>query len=248
MRLKDQVVIVTGAARNIGQVYAVGLAREGARVVVADILDTTETVGMIEAEGGQAFGVNVDVTDEAKTKAMAQATVDHFGRIDGLVNNAALFHDIKLRPFWEIPEAEWDRMMSVNLKGIFLCSRAVFPAMKEQNYGRIINIASTTVFKGTQNFLHYVTSKAGVLGFTRALARECGPFGINVNAVSPDYIPHAKDDAERPDHDLMIQKQRIIQRREVPEDVLGSVLFLLSSDSSFITGQTILVNGGIVMR
>ncbi|GIK42585.1 MAG: 3-oxoacyl-ACP reductase [Chloroflexota bacterium] len=248
MRLKGKVVIVTGAARNIGRVYALGLARAGAEVVAADILDCSETVAEVEAAGGKALNVRVDVTDEAATGQMVQATVDRFGRIDGLVNNAAIFHDITLNPFYKISGNEWDRLMAVNLKGPFNCSKAVFPVMKNQGYGRIINIASNTVYKGTEGFLHYVTSKSGVLGFTRALARECGPHGINVNAVAPDYIPHERDDQERPEHDLMIQSQRIIQRRQLPEDVLGTVLFLLSSDADFITGQTLLVNGGIVMQ
>lgn len=248
MRLQDKVIIVTGAARNIGQVYAVGVAREGGKVVVADVLDGSETVGMIEDAGGEVLYVHTDVTDEDATRKMAEATHERFGRIDGLVNNAALFHDLVLKPFYEISGDEWDKLMAVNLKGLFHCCKAVHPFMKAQEYGRIVNIASNTVYKGTGGFLHYVTSKAGVLGFTRALARECGPYGINVNAIAPDYIPHERDDRERPEHDLMIQGQRVIQRRELPEDVLGTLIFLLSSDADFITGQSILVNGGIVMQ
>ncbi|MFQ5914753.1 MAG: SDR family NAD(P)-dependent oxidoreductase [Nitrospinota bacterium] len=248
MRLKDKVVIVTGAARNIGSVYAIGLAREGAKVVAADILDSAKTVGEIEANGGEALPLSVDVTGEEATRRMAEVTREKFGRIDGLLNNAALYHDLSQKPFYEISGEEWDRLMAVNLKGLFNCCKAVFPSMKEQGYGRILNIASNTVYKGTEGLLHYVTSKAGVVGFTRALARECGKHGINVNAVAPDYIPHEKDNRERPEHDLMIQKSRIIQRREAPEDVLGSIIFLLSSDADFIAGQTILVNGGAVLQ
>lgn len=248
MRLEGKVVIVTGAARNIGKVYALGLAREGARVVAADVLECSDTVAEIEAGGAEALAVRADVSDETATRRLAEAAHERFGRIDGLVNNAAIFHDIVLKPFYEITGEEWDRLMAVNLKGLFHCSKAVFPYMKDRGYGRIVNIASNTIYKGTEGFLHYVTSKAGVLGFTRALARECGRHGVNVNAVAPDYIPHERDDRERPDHDLMIQNQRVLQRREVPEDILGTLVFLLSADADFITGQTILVNGGIVMQ
>lgn len=248
MRLEGKVVIVTGAARNIGKVYALGLAREGARVVAADVLECSDTVAEIEAGGAEALAVRADVSDETATRRLAEAAHERFGRIDGLVNNAAIFHDIVLKPFHEITGEEWDRLMAVNLKGLFHCSKAVFPYMKDRGYGRIVNIASNTIYKGTEGFLHYVTSKAGVLGFTRALARECGRHGVNVNAVAPDYIPHERDDRERPDHDLMIQNQRVLQRREVPEDILGTLVFLLSADADFITGQTILVNGGIVMQ
>jgi NAD(P)-dependent dehydrogenase (short-subunit alcohol dehydrogenase family) len=248
MRLAGKVVIVTGAARNIGQVYAVGLSREGAKIVAVDILDCQETAGLIEQAGGEVLPLRVDVTADDSVRQMARSAHEHFGRIDGLINNAAIFHDIVLKPFFEIPEDEWDRLMSVNIKGPFLCAKAVFPYMKEQGNGRIINIGSNTAYKGTQGFLHYVTSKAGIVGLTRALARECGPYGINVNTVAPDYIPHERDDQERPDHDLMIQQQRIIQRRQTPEDVLGAIIFLLSTDADFITGQSLLVNGGIVLH
>jgi 3-oxoacyl-[acyl-carrier protein] reductase len=247
MRLKDKVVIVTGAARNIGRVYAAGLAREGARVVAADILDCSETVREIEAAGGQALGLQTDVADDEDTRRMAAAALERFGRIDGLVNNAAIFGGLALKPFHEITPAEWDRLMAVNLRGMFNCCVAVFPAMKAQGSGRIINIGSNTVYRGVIGFLHYVTSKSGVLGFTRSLARECGPFGITVNSVAPDYIPHPDNDRGEA-HDLAIQKQRAIQRSETPEDVLGTIVFLLSPDADFITGQTILVNGGIFMQ
>ena len=247
MRLKDKVVIVTGAARNIGQVYAVGLAREGARVVASDVLDCAETVSLIDAAGGEALGLRVDVSNEADTRRQAAAAHERFGRIDGLVNNAAIFGGLDLKPFYEITPAEWDRMMAVNLRGMFHCCVAVFPYMKEQGYGRIVNISSNTVYRGVVGFLHYVTAKSGALGFTRALARECGPHGINVNAVAPDYIPHSDNDRGEA-HDQAIQKQRAIQRSQRPEDVLGTVVFLLSPDADFITGQTILVNGGVFMQ
>ena len=248
MRLKDKVVIVTGASRNIGRVYARGLAAEGAKVAAADILDASDTVREIEAAAGEALAVSVDVTDEAAAQRMAAAVHRRFGRIDGLVNNAALYQDLAMKSFWEISVEEWDRVMAVNLRGMFLCCKAVIPYMKTQRYGRVVNIASNTVFKGTPGLIHYVTSKAGVLGFTRTLARECGEFGIHVNSVAPDYIPHAKDDKERPERDAMIQATRAIRRRELPQDLVGTIVFLLSADADFITGQTISVNGGSVMN
>ncbi|HJM43536.1 MAG TPA: 3-oxoacyl-ACP reductase family protein [Nitrospinota bacterium] len=247
MRLEGKVVIVTGAGRNLGRVYAKGLAREGAKVAAADIIDASGTVEEIEAAGGEAMAVSVDVTDEEATWGMAKSVHDRFGRIDGLVNNAALYQDLSLGPFFEITGEEWDRAMAVNLKGVFFCCKAVFPYMKDQEFGRILNIASNTVYKGTVGLIHYVTSKAGILGFTRSLARECGGYGINVNTVAPDYIPHERDNRERPELDEMNQKMRIIQRREVPEDMVGTIVFLLSSDADFITGQTLVVNGGAVM-
>ena len=248
MRLKDKVVIVTGASRNIGRVYARGLAAEGAKVAAADILDASDTVREIEAAAGEALAVSVDVADEAAAQRMAAAVHRRFGRIDGLVNNAALYQDLAMKSFWEISVEEWDRVMAVNLRGMFLCCKAVIPYMKTQRYGRVVNIASNTVFKGTPGLIHYVTSKAGVLGFTRTLARECGEFGIHVNSVAPDYIPHAKDDKERPERDAMIQATRAIRRREMPQDLVGTIVFLLSADADFITGQTISVNGGSVMN
>lgn len=247
MRLKDKVVIVTGASRNIGRVYALGLAAQGAKVVAADILDASETVREIEAAAGEALAVTVDVSDEGATQAMAAAVERRFGRMDGLVNNAALYVDLAMKPFWDIPVDEWDRVMAVNLRGVFLCCKAVVPYMKAQRYGRIINIASNTVFKGTPGLSHYVASKAGVIGFTRTLARECGEFGVNANCLAPDYIPHAKDDAERPERDAMIQAARAIHRREVPQDLVGTLVYLLSADADFVTGQTLSVNGGSVM-
>jgi NAD(P)-dependent dehydrogenase (short-subunit alcohol dehydrogenase family) len=248
MRLKDKVVIVTGASRNIGRVYALGLAAEGAKVAAADILDASDTVREIEGAGGAALDVKVDVSDETATQRMATAVHQRFGRIDALVNNAALYQDLAMKPLSEIRVDEWDRVMAVNLRGLFLCCKAVVPYMKAQRYGRIVNIASNTVFKGTPGLIHYVTSKAGVLGFTRTLARECGEFGILVNTLAPDYIPHAKDDTERPERDAMIQATRAIPRRQLPQDLVGTLVFLLSADADFITGQTISVNGGSVMN
>src|SRR5262247_674486 len=191
-RLEERVIIVTGGAHGIGRAYCEGLAREGARVVVADIDDRgAETVAEALSAGGQeALAVQVDVAQAEATEHMAQAALAQFGGLNGLINNAALFQRPAMSrvPFEQISVEEWDRLMAVNLRGLFLCARAVVPAMKRQRYGKIVNISSGTVFYGAPNAAHYVTSKAGVIGFTRALARELGEFQITVNAIAPGLV------------------------------------------------------------
>ncbi len=247
MRLKDKVAIVTGAARGLGRSYAMRLAKEGAKVVVADLLDGKETVNAAAAQGGEALYVHTDVTSEESTQAMARKVVDHFGRIDVLVNNAALFADLVKRPFWEIPASEWDKVMAVNLKGPFLCAKAVYPQMKKQGKGKIINVSSGTFYKGLPLFLHYVVSKGGNVALTRSMAREVGDAGINVNTIAPGYIEteylkdHPQDPAEMT---TAVIASRCIKRPETPDDLTWTIVFLSSDDSDFITGQTIIVDGG----
>jgi len=245
MRLKDKVVIVTGGARGIGRAYCLGLAAEGARVVVADVLDPKPVVTEIEGRGAQALGVSCDVSREADTQRLATETLARFGRIDALVNNAALYGNLKRRPFMEIPVEEWDQVMAVNLRGLFLCARAVFPTMKAQGKGVIVNIASSTFFKGVADYIHYTTSKGGVVGFTRSLARELGPHGIRVNALAPGFTLSGENEKniseERKRANL---EARMLKRPEVPEDLVGSMIYLLSDDSAFMSGQTLLVDGG----
>ena len=245
MRLKDRVVIVTGGSKGIGRVYCLGVAAEGARVVVADVADPKSTVEEVEARGAQALGVACDVAREEDTLRLATETLARFGRIDVLVNNAALYGPLKRRPFMEIPVDEWDRVMAVNLRGLFLCSRAVFPAMKGQGAGAIINIASGTFFKGVPHYIHYTTSKGGVVGFTRSLARELGDFGIRVNAIAPGFTLSGENEKNMPDEGKAANvRVRMLKRAEVPEDLVGTLIFLASDDSRFITGQTIVVDGG----
>jgi NAD(P)-dependent dehydrogenase (short-subunit alcohol dehydrogenase family) len=245
MRLKDKVVIVTGGAKGIGRAYCLGMAAEGARVVVADVADSKSTVQEVESRGAQALGVACDVSREDDTLRLATETLARFGRVDILVNNAALYGPLKRRPFMEIPVEEWDRVMAINLRGLFLCSRAVFPAMKAQGSGAIINIASGTFFKGVPHYIHYTTSKGGVVGFTRSLARELGEFGIRVNALAPGFTLSGENEKNMPDAGKAANVgMRMLKRAEVPEDLVGTVIFLASDDSRFITGQTIVVDGG----
>jgi len=249
MRLADKVVIVTGGSIGIGHAYSLGLAAEGARVVVADIADPQPTVKEIEARGGQALGVSGDVSREEDTLDLATKTLQRFGRIDVLVNNAALYGTLERRPFMEIPVEEWDRVMAVNLRGLFLCARAVFPAMKAQGKGKIINIASSTFFKGVPNYIHYTTSKGGVVGFTRSLARELGDVGIRVNAIAPGFTLSGENEKNMPEEGKQTNiRMRMLKRAQVPDDLVGTLVFLASDDSDFITGQTIAVDGGSVVH
>jgi len=245
MRLSDRVVIVTGGARGIGRAYCLGVAAEGARVVVADVADPKPTVAEIEARGVQALAVACDVSREADTQRLATETLARFGHIDVLVNNAALYGTLKRRPFMEIPVEEWDRVMAVNLRGLFLCARAVFPAMRAQGKGKIVNIASSTFFKGVPDYIHYTTSKGGVVGFTRSLARELGPFGIRVNAIAPGFTLSGENEKNISEERKRANVEaRMLKRAQMPEDLVGTLVFLASDDSDFMSGQTMLVDGG----
>jgi NAD(P)-dependent dehydrogenase (short-subunit alcohol dehydrogenase family) len=249
MKLNDRVAIVTGAARGIGQAYCLALAREGAHIVAADLLPCAETVAQVQQAGGDAVGMTVDVADAQSTQAMAAQTCERFGRIDILVNNAAIYGGLKLTPFEQIPEAEWDRVMAVNVKGVWLCCKAVMPTMKQQGRGKIINISSDTIWMGVPMFLHYVASKGAVFAFTRALARELSGTGITVNTITPGYtMTEAAQGIADPETVSRLRAwvvdQQIIKRHEEPADLTGTVVFLASEDSDFITGQTINVNGG----
>lgn len=251
MKLKGKVAIITGSSQGLGKAYALRFSQEGARVVVADILDTSGAVQEIEENGGEVLPLHTDVSDEESTLEMTRKTIERFGRVDVLVNNAAVFATLGKKGFSDISPDEWDRVMGVNLKGVFLCCKAVYPQMKKQGKGKIINISSSTFFSGTPNFLHYVTTKGGVVAFTRALARELGDDGINVNAISPGLTlsDGVKGNPMYPEDTLKaVAGTRCFKRIEVPEDLTGTALFLASDDSDFITGQTINVDGGGVMH
>jgi NAD(P)-dependent dehydrogenase (short-subunit alcohol dehydrogenase family) len=247
VRLSGRVAIVTGGARHIGARYARKLAEEGAAVVVADVLDGEPVANEIRSNGGKALALTVDVSSEADTNRMAAEAVTAFGRIDILVNNAAIFINIQRHPFYEISAEEWDRVSAVNIKGPFLCAKAVFPQMKKQKSGKIINISSSTVYWGTPNFLHYVASKAALIGMTRSLAREVGEFNICVNAIAPGLVEHEGQNAPKALTELQL-KERSIKRLQTPEDLLGTLVFLCSSDSDFMTGQTIVLDGGSIFH
>ena len=249
-QLDGRVAIVTGGTRGIGLAYARGLAAEGVSLMIADIVDGEDVVKEIVRAGGAADSVRVDVTDQSSTEAMAKATTDRFGKIDVLVNNAAYYTAMKRAWFTELDVEEWDKAFAVNVRGPWLCAKAVFPYMKEQHYGKIINVSSTTVWDGTPNFLHYVSTKAAMIGFSRALAREVGEDNIAVNTVTPDYTPHDPKyaAAQPPDLDATLIARRCFKRRQEPEDMVPTVVFLASAASDFITGQNFLVNGGSVFQ
>ena len=253
MQLRDKVVIVTGSARGIGKVYSKAIAAEGGKVVVSDILDGEGTVKEIRDAGGEAFYVQTDVTDEASVEHLAGAAQAEFGRIDGLVNNAALFADMRYATFDQVTVEEWDRMMAVNVKGVWLASRAVYPHMKEQGSGKIINITSGVPFKGTPVFAHYTVSKGAVITLTRVLARSMGKDGICVNAVGPGLTRSESLAAARGDELMEADEKlqvatRAIPRGQVPEDITGAIVFFLSDEADFITGQTLVVDGGSHMN
>lgn len=252
-RLEGRVAIVTGGGHGIGKAYCKGLAGEGARIVVAEIDEAAarRTAEEIQREGAEALAVPTDVANEASTLNMAAQTLERFGRIDILVNNAAVFATIPISrtPIEEITVEEWDLVMAVNLRGMFLACKAVLPAMKKQGKGKIINISSGTALSGPPTRIHYVTSKAGVLGFTRTLAREVGEFGINVNAIAPGSTLSE----ENPTEDIIRFRQarvadRAIRRVQLPSDLVGAVIFFASDESDFITGQTLVVDGGATMH
>ncbi|MDX6664860.1 MAG: hypothetical protein QOG68_1066 [Solirubrobacteraceae bacterium] len=242
MRLADRVVIVTGGAQGIGRAIAQRLHEEGATIVVADLQGHEAAA---EELGG--LGVRVDVASEADTKAMAAAALERYGRIDALVNNAGIYSSLVPTPFERIEIDEWRKVYDVNVLGMFLSTRAVTPAMREAGYGRIVNIASGTPYKGVPFLLHYVTSKGAVITMTRAVAKEVGGDGILVNTVAPGFTMSDGVLANQVQVDQLQEislKARLVQRDQYPGDVVGAVAFFCSPDADFITGQSLVVDGG----
>jgi len=254
MRLKERVAIVTGGARGLGRAFALRLAGEGARVMIMnivlrdkDLADMKETVRQIQDLGGEARYFQGDVSIEHDCRAMAEAAEAAFGRMDILINNAAVYEGLVRKPFDEIGLDEWDRVMTVNVKGAFLCVRSVYPYMKAQQYGKIVNLCSETAFTGSHGFVHYVTSKGGILAMTRALAVELGPHNICINAVAPGFTD-TESSRSLADVSKYDTSKTPLQRLGTPDDITGAALFLASPESDFITGQTVVVDGGRYMH
>jgi 3-oxoacyl-[acyl-carrier protein] reductase len=250
MRLKDKVAIITGSARGMGRVFARRFAKEGAKLTICDVLDCAPVAEDIEALGGEVLALKIDVTSDKDTADMAKKTVDRFGRIDILVNNAAVIGTIEtkdfVKPVEEIVSADWDRILAVNIKGVFLSSKAVIPYMKKQGGGKIVNMASTVAFTGLPHFIHYSTSKGGVVTMTRGLATELGDFNINVNAVAPGLImTEAMQGAYPPGfYQELVATKQLIHKSIEPEDIANAVLFLASDEADKITGHILAVNAG----
>ncbi|HXP72523.1 MAG TPA: glucose 1-dehydrogenase [Stellaceae bacterium] len=247
MQLEGKVAIVTGGAMGIGYAIAEALAERGAALVIADIAKAVDAAARLSARGARAIGVSVDVASESDTAAMAQAAISAFGGIDILVNNAGIYASLKPKPFEEIDAAEWRRVMEVNAFGIFLCARAVLPAMKARGGGRIINISSGVAFKGNPYMAHYVASKGAVVSLTRALATELGPHQVLVNSVAPGFT---LSDGVLANPELVAGVKersvhgRALARAMTPADLVGAVAFFAGPDAAFITGQTLVVDGG----
>jgi 3-oxoacyl-[acyl-carrier protein] reductase len=253
MRLQDRVAIVTGGGHGIGRAYALGLAGEGARVLVADLDQeaAAETARQIEAAGGEALATRTDVADVESTEAMARAAAERWGRIDILVNNAAIFATVPMSRvgFEQISGEDWDRLMAVNVRGVWLCCRAVVPYIRRQGKGKIVNISSSTVLDGSPTRVHYVASKAAVIGLTRTLARELGDANVCVNVL----LPGSTLSEDEPTEEILKMRarpaqQRAFKRVQRPDDLVGTMIFLCSDDSDFITGQSLVCDGGGVLN
>ncbi|MBV6486885.1 MAG: SDR family NAD(P)-dependent oxidoreductase [Xanthobacteraceae bacterium] len=248
-RLSGKVAIVTGAAQGIGAAYAKALAAEGAKLGLCDLKAPDAVVKEITAAGGEALSLACDVTDARAVANLAAETERAFGGIHILVNNAGIFASLALKPMSEIDSKEWDLVMAVNVRGSFECAKAVLPVMRRQKYGKIINIASGTVFKGAPMLLHYVSSKGAVVAMTRALAREVGGDGIRVNCLAPGLTMSEGVLANSDWAGAVVANNvasRCIKRDATPEDLTGAVVFLASAESDFMSGQTMVVDGGSV--
>jgi len=245
--LAGRVAIVTGAGQGIGRVFAKAFALAGAIPVIAERNEARgrSVAAEIAADRGQARAITTDVTDPRSVADMVATVIREFGRIDILINNAAIFSTLEMRPFDQIPLPEWEDVLRVNVTGPFLCSRAVVPAMRDAKWGRIINIGSGAVGLGRPNYLHYITSKGAIDAMSRSMARELGPDGITVNAVLPGAtFTEIERKTVTPTQKERIIAMQCVPRAERPEDLVGTVLFLASDASSFLTGQAITVDGG----
>lgn len=243
MRFKDKVAIVTGGGGKLGKTYALAFAKEGAKVSLPDVVSADHVVKAIQDSGGEAMSVSCDVSDERSVKSMVEATVKRFGGVDILVNNAAYFMTVKKSPFWEMEAEEFDKAMAVNVRGVWLCAKSVFPYMKDRPKGKIVNISSGVALNGNPNYIHYVSSKGAVISMTRAMARELGDYGICVNSIAPGFVVTEGRQVD-PEYERRRNQQRCFKRSQVEADVVGTVLFLASSESDYMTGQLLSIDGG----
>jgi NAD(P)-dependent dehydrogenase (short-subunit alcohol dehydrogenase family) len=251
MRLKDKVAIITGAAQGIGAAFAVGFAKEGAKIVIGDVVNAGNTVKRVKEKGSEAIYIKTDVNNEEECIAMAKTAFDRFGAINILINNAAIFGSIILKPFYELSSKEFKRVIEINTSGAFHCIKAVFPYMKEKG-GKIINISSASILEGVAGMPHYVASKGAMMALTRCMARELGDYKINVNTIAPGFT-HSEGGNQfdrnkalpLPPLDELQMPGRCFKRPGVPEDLIGTALFLATDDSAFITGQMIVHDGGL---
>lgn len=248
-RLANKVAVVTGGSRGFGRVFSKRFAKEGAKLMICDIHDCAPVVREIQTAGGEASWMKTDITMENQVVELMKKTADLYGRIDILVNNAAITGSLDtpdfVKPIEQLTPADWDKMLGVNVKGTFLCCKAVIPYMKKQQGGTIVNIVSTTGFVGVPSFLHYSTSKGGLMTMTRGLARALGDYNINVNAVAPGAVMTESTRAMTSEETekKLIQSQ-LLKRSLQPDDIASAVLFLASDEASMITGQVLAVNGG----
>src|SRR5699024_4383901 len=248
MTLTGRVTIITGASQGIGRAYALGFAEQGASVVIADINESqAEVVAKeISENGGRAVAVHCDVSDKESVDTMVSRAVREFGTVDVLVNNAAIFSTLKMRPFDEIPIEEWEKVFAVNARGVFLTTQAVAPIFKEKKSGKIVNISSSVVTTGRAEYAHYVASKGAVESYTRALATELGPYNVNVNAISPHgIVTEIPRETITDDQWAGIIAEQALKRKGTPNDAVGVVLFLASDASDYVTGQNLLVDAGL---
>jgi NAD(P)-dependent dehydrogenase (short-subunit alcohol dehydrogenase family) len=243
MRFKDKSVIITGGGGKIAKVYALAFAKEGAKLALPDIATADPIVKAIKDMGGTAISMACDVANEQSVKAMVEETVNQFGTVDVLINNAAYFMTVWKGPFWKMTVEEFDKAMAVNVRGSWLCAKAVVPHMQKQKKGKIINISSNVALTGNPNYIHYVTSKGALIAMTRAMARELGDWNICVNTVSPGFVVTEGRQVD-PAYEKLRAQQRSIKRSQVENDLVGTVLFLSSPESDFMTGQLLNVDGG----